>query len=229
MVDGSGGPGRREGERQSLSRAGPSRLPRAFDQGFRAILGRDPSHREREQFSKYLDLLAKWGSVHRLVGSTDPEWVVEHLFLDSLLFLHALPRETGSILDFGAGAGFPGIPIAIVRPETQITLLEARRRRASFLAAAVRELKLTSARVVAARGEDMVSDLGATFDAVVMRCAGRLGETLPLAAQFAKEGGVVVGAGPPKPSPLRFGEWLLVPGVREGATRRFAVLSKPGR
>lgn len=197
-----------------------------FDQGFRAILRRAPSDREREQFSIYLELLIKWGSVHRLVGSTDPGWIVEHLFLDSLLFLSVLPRETRSILDFGAGAGLPGIPIAVVRPEAGITLLEARRRRASFLAASIRELGLTSARVVAARAEDMTAELGATFDAVVMRCAGRLDETLPLAAKFVKEGGLVVAAGPPKPSPLKLGQWLTVPGVREGATRRFAVLSE---
>ncbi|MGH7312877.1 MAG: 16S rRNA (guanine(527)-N(7))-methyltransferase RsmG [Candidatus Rokuibacteriota bacterium] len=203
-------------------------MPRTFDQGFRAILRRAPSDQERGQFSIYLKLLMEWGSIHRLVGSTDPRWIVEHLFLDSLLFLSVLPRETRSILDFGAGAGLPGIPIAVVRPEAGMTLLEARRRRTSFLAACIRELGLTSARVVAARAEDMTAELGATFDAVVMRCAGRLDAAMPLAAKFVKEGGLVVAAGPPKPSPLRLGQWLTVPGVREGATRRFAVLTKPG-
>jgi len=229
VVDGSAGPERRQGERQSLSHSSPVQLPRVFDQGFRAILSRAPSEREREQFSIYLDLLIKWGSVHRLVGSTDPGWIVERLFLDSLLFLSVLPRETTSILDFGAGAGLPGIPIAVVRPEAEITLLEARRRRASFLAAAVRELGLTGARVLPARAEDMVAELGASFDAVVMRCAGRLDQTLLLAAKFVKEGGVVVAAGPPKPVPLEMGRWFMVPGVRKGTTRRFAVLSKSGR
>jgi len=229
VVDGSCGPRRRQGECKSLSRAGPAPLPRVFDDGFRAILKRPPSDRERVQFSIYLDLLIKWGSVHRLVGSTEPGWIVERLLLDSLLFLSVLPRETRSILDFGAGAGLPGIPIAVVWPEAEITLLESRRRRASFLAAAVRELGLSGARLVAARAEDLVAELGGTFDAVVMRCAGKLDDTLPLAARFAREGGgIVVASGPPKSGPLKLGRWLVVPGIRKGSTRRFAVLSRFG-
>ena len=73
------------------------------------------------------------GIGHRIIGSTEPDWIVEGLLLDSLLFLRVLSPDVQSILDFGAGAGLPGIPIKIVRPEIELTLLEARRRRASFL------------------------------------------------------------------------------------------------
>lgn len=171
--------------------------------------------------------MIEWSSVHRLIGSTDPEWIAEHLLLDSLLFLRVVPHEAGSILDFGAGAGLPGIPIAVVRPDARVTLLEGRRRRASFLATCVRELGLTGARVVAARAEDVASELAGSFDVVVMRCAGRLDEILPVAAQFARsEGGLVVAAGPPRETPIRIGQWLEVAGVREGTTRRFAVLRR---
>ncbi|MGH7308965.1 MAG: 16S rRNA (guanine(527)-N(7))-methyltransferase RsmG [Candidatus Rokuibacteriota bacterium] len=225
-MDGPIGPRRCQGECESLSRAGPLPLPRTFDDGFRAILRRPPSETERGQFIKYLDLLRKWGSIYRIVGSTEPEWIVEHLFLDSLLFLRVLPRGTRSILDFGAGAGLPGIPIAIVRPKGEMALLESRRRRASFLATVVREVELTGARVLPTRGEELVDELGGAFDAVVMRCAGRLSEILPLAVRFARVGGMVVAAGPPKPGPLPVGEWLEVPGVRRGTTRRFAVLGR---
>jgi 16S rRNA (guanine527-N7)-methyltransferase len=162
-----------------------------------------------------------------MIGSTDPQWIVENLFLDSLLFVGVLPMETRSILDLGAGAGLPGIPIAIVRPGGEMALLEAKRRRASFLATVIRELGLAGARVLSARAEDLVGDLGSTFDAVVMRCAGRLDEILPLAAQFARAGGIVVASGPEKPGSLRTGEWCTVPGVRKGTSRRFAVLHKP--
>lgn len=222
-MDGSTGPRDCEGERQSLS----PELPRAFDRGFEGILGRPPGERERRQFSKYLDLLIKWGSVHRLIGSTDPAWIAEHLLLDSLLFLRVVPSEARAIMDFGAGAGLPGIPIAIARPEARVTLLEGRRRRASFLATCIRELELAGARLIAARAEDVVSELAGAFDAVVMRCAGRLDEILPLAAQFAKsQGGLVVAAGPPRAAAIEVGQWLEVPGLREGTTRRFAVLSR---
>jgi 16S rRNA (guanine527-N7)-methyltransferase len=161
-----------------------------------------------------------------LIGSTEPDWIVEHLLLDSLLFLKVLPRETRSILDFGAGAGLPGIPIAIVRPDVEISLLEARQRRASFLRTAVRELEIARAHVLPMRAEDAEEKLAGRFDAVVARCAGRLDQVLPRAVRFARSGGLVVAAGPPKPSPLAHGQWTLVPGVRAGATRRFAVLTK---
>lgn len=226
MVDGPLGTRRRQGERNSLSRAGQASLPSEFDKGFRSILGQPPSDQERATFLKYLNLLIEWGSVYRLIGSTDPDWIVEHLFLDSLLFLKLLPRETRSILDFGAGAGLPGIPIAIVRPEVEISLLEARQRRASFLRAAVRELEITWAHVLPMRAEDAEEELAGRFDAVVVRCAGRLEQILPRALRFARSGGLVVAAGPPKPSPLILGQWMLVPGVRAGDTRRFAVLTK---
>jgi 16S rRNA (guanine527-N7)-methyltransferase len=173
-------------------------------------------------------LLVKWGSVHRLIGSTNPEWIVEQLFLDSLLFLKVLPPEARSILDFGAGAGLPGIPIAIVRPEAELSLLESRRRRASFLLTAVRELGLTRTRVLDARSEELEESLRGAFDAVVMRCAGKLDRTMPVAARFAKAGGVVVAAGPPVSGPLKLGRWLVIPGIQKGSTRRFAVLAQTG-
>jgi 16S rRNA (guanine527-N7)-methyltransferase len=190
-------------------------------------MGRSATPTEIGQFSKYLDLLIKWASIHRLVGSTDPDWIVEHLFLDSLLFLRVLPAESSSILDFGAGAGLPGVPIAIVRPGSSMALLESKRRRASFLSTVVRELGLTGARVLSGRAEDLVNELDGAFDAVVMRCAGRLNEILPLATRFARTSGIVVAAGPPKPVSLEAGHWLEVPGVRAGTTRRYAVLTRP--
>jgi 16S rRNA (guanine527-N7)-methyltransferase len=142
--------------------------------------------------------------------------------LDSLLFLRILSPAVRSLLDFGAGAGLPGIPIKIVKPEIQLTLLESRRRRASFLSAAVRELGLSGACVVSARAED-APELRGSFDAVAMRCAGSLERTLPLAAGFVAPGGIVVASGPPDVRPLTGADWVTVPGIRAGSTRRFAV------
>jgi 16S rRNA (guanine527-N7)-methyltransferase len=172
--------------------------------------------------------LTEWGSVHRLIGSIDPEWIVEHLFLDSLLFLRVLPDAVQSILDFGAGAGVPGIPISIVRPGVEMTLLEARQRRVSFLLHVIRELQLSHVRVVATRAEQAAEHLGASYDAVVFRCAGKLERVLPLAVEFAKGGGLVVAAGPPTPATLPIGQWAQVPGCRPGTTRWFAVVRKGG-
>jgi 16S rRNA (guanine527-N7)-methyltransferase len=191
--------------------------------GARTILSRPLAENEREYLCKYLKLLTKWNNVHRLVGSTDPTWMVDHLLLDSLLFLRILPARVNSLLDFGAGAGLPGIPLKIVRDEMHLTLLESRGRRVSFLSAAIRDLGLGNARVLNARAESVVEELAGSFDAVVMRCAGNPDELLPLASRFVSPGGLVVVSGPPRPRPLPLGDWETVPGLRPGETRWFAV------
>lgn len=203
-------------------------VPPSLAKGARTILGRPLTEQEAGSFLKYMNLLVKWNKTHRLVGSADPEWIIERLLLDSLLFLRILPAGVRWVLDFGTGAGVPGIPIKIVWPEIDMALLESKRRRVSFLLTTVRELGLTRTRVLGVRAEDLVAQSGGTFDAVVMRCAGNPDRVLPLAAGFVREGGIVVAAGPPKPVALTLGRWVQVPGVREKTTRRFAVLVKAG-
>ena len=194
-----------------------------LDDSARETLGRALLPPERENFTKYMDLLMRWQRVHRLTGSADPSWIVTELFADSLLFLRVVPPTAKRILDFGSGAGFPGVPIAIVRRDVAVTLLEARQRRASFLSAVVRELPLPNASVRGARAEDALRDLGGAFDAVVMRCAGPASEVAPLAAAFASEGGVVVASGPPMTSQVAHGRWIEMPSFKGRPPRRFLV------
>jgi 16S rRNA (guanine527-N7)-methyltransferase len=202
-----------------------SRADQLLNEGAREILGRELSDTELESLRKYREMLIKWQRVQRLVGSTDAVWISEALFLDSLLFLRVLPPEVRSVADLGSGAGLPGIPIKIVRPEIDVTLIESRERRISFLSAVVRELHLPGIRVLGARAEDLVDDTGPRFGAVVMRCAGNPGRLLALAARLVDQGGTVVVAGPPEPRALSVGQSVEVPGVRRGQTRRFAVLT----
>jgi 16S rRNA (guanine527-N7)-methyltransferase len=196
----------------------------ALSGGARGILGRPVSPTEAELFYKYLNLLIKWGSVHRLVGRTEPRWIVENLFLDSLLFLRVLPVDVQSLMDLGSGAGIPGIPLKIVRPHVEVTLVESRERRVSFLASVVRELGLSGVSVVRGRAESLPSEYKRAFDAVVMRCVGDLDRLLSVASHFVKTGGNVVASGPPRPIALKRGEWVRVEGLRPGMTRRFAVI-----
>ena len=167
--------------------------------------------------------MTKWQKTHRLIGSTEPRWIVESLFLDSLLFLRVLPPGIASLLDLGSGAGVPGIPIKLVRPTIQLMLVESRRRRASFLSTVVRELALSGTRVISGRAEDHLGELAGRFDAVVMRCAGDVSELFPLAARLVVAGGVVVASGPPAQQGLSLGEWVSVEGAQPGLTRIFAV------
>jgi 16S rRNA (guanine527-N7)-methyltransferase len=200
----------------------------ALSNGAAVILKRPLSAHERDDFSKYLSLLLKWQKAHRLVGSSDPMWIVEHLFLDSLLFLKLLPASVRTLGDVGSGAGLPGLPIKIVRREIDVIFIESRRRRAMFLTSAIRAMKLGGSRVAEGRVESLGEELRGRLDAVVMRCVGDVDEMIPTAAVLVSQSGVVVASGPPKPKPLSIGEWTTVPGVRPGSSRRFAVYRPPG-
>jgi len=194
-------------------------------EGAREILGRPLSPREQGLFDKYLVLLIKWQKTQRLVGSIDPHWIVENLFLDSLLFLKVLPSPLRTLLDLGSGAGLPGIPLKIVRGEVELVLVESRRKRVSFLSSAIRDLGLSHTRVVGRRVEDVMDELEGRFDAVVMRCAGDPGKVMPVAARLVvRPGGTVVASGPPRPRQLALGDWVTVTtSGRRARTRRFAV------
>ncbi|HXH81803.1 MAG TPA: 16S rRNA (guanine(527)-N(7))-methyltransferase RsmG [Candidatus Tectomicrobia bacterium] len=160
------------------------------------ILGRPLAGGEVGPFTKYLELLLKWQRTQRLVGRSDPRWIVENLFLDSLLFLTVLPASAASAADVGSGAGIPGVPIAIVRPDLRVVLIESRQRRVSFLRTVVRELGLRSVQVSPVRAGDDPAHVAA-FDAVVMRCAGSPAEVVPVALKLVAPGGVAILAGPP--------------------------------
>lgn len=198
--------------------------------GARRILGRELGDAEATSVDNYLNLLSKWQKVHRLTGSASRAWAIDHIVLDSWLFLRALPERllkegsAGTLLDLGSGAGVPGVPLAIVRRTNQFVLVESRQRRASFLAEAVRSVPLPNARVVAERAEAVEQEMAGSVDAVVMRCAGDLAAVLPVAKRFVVPGGVVVASGPPDPVRVAGGEWLEVEGVAPGSARRFLVV-----
>lgn len=195
--------------------------------GARAILDRELTQTESAQFHKYLELLQKWQRVHRLVGSGETGWIVERVFLDSLLFRRVLPPDARDVLDAGSGAGIPGIPLKIVDPGLRVTLVESRQRRVSFLSAAIRELSLTEVELIDGRLEEVVRESPDRFDAVVARCAGDVGYLFGLGAHLVRPGGVVIASGPPEEHPLPVGQWVTVPGGTTVGTRRFAVYLRP--
>ena len=187
-------------------------------------LARPLTRPEGQQATKYLETLIKWQKTQRLVGSTNASWLIENVVLDSLCFLAAIPSSARAVADLGSGAGIPGVILAIVRPEIRFQLIEARQRRASFLSAAVREAALSNVTVTGARVEALVDDGTATFDTIVMRCAGSLTELARAAMPLLKAGGVLIASGKPnekaKPGDVS---------VRDlaGRQRLFHVLTKP--
>ncbi len=138
-----------------------------------ASAGLSPLRREAlDQLARYLDLLLRWNARLNLTAVREPMQIVERHFIECIQCAQALP-EVETLLDFGSGAGLPGIPIAIARPEIAVTLGESQGKKAAFLREATRVLGLT-AEVFDQRIEKMTD--GRTFDAVTLRAVDRMGE-----------------------------------------------------
>jgi 16S rRNA (guanine527-N7)-methyltransferase len=99
------------------------------------------------QLSTYLDLLLKWNARTNLTAIRDPAEIVRRHFGESLFAARHLDPGTTTLLDFGSGAGFPGLPIALLRSDIQVTLAESQNKKATFLREAVRSLNLPSTEV----------------------------------------------------------------------------------
>src|ERR1700694_1707471 len=100
---------------------------------------------------RHVDLLLKWNKSINLTAITDPEEVLEKHVLDSLALVGVLP--SGSLLDAGTGAGFPGIPAAIARPDLEVVLVDSVQKKVAFLKSVLAELRLPKVKAVAVRLE----------------------------------------------------------------------------
>lgn len=150
---------------------------------------------------KYFELLKLWNSKMNLVGDAPDAKLIEHHFLDSLSMLPVLGRRAGepqplTLLDVGAGAGFPGLVIKIVRPELSVILVEPRRKRVSFLRHVIGELKLSGIEVLPVRVEDLGAE--ALFPFITSRAFTGLSELLGMAGPLSPKGGFVIGMKGPK-------------------------------
>jgi 16S rRNA (guanine527-N7)-methyltransferase len=120
----------------------------------------------------YLDLLAKWNHAYNLTAVRDPAEMVARHLLDSLAVLPFIHGTT--LADLGSGAGLPGIPLAIARPDLHVALVESNGKKARFLREAVRSLPLANATVVQTRAQDAAG----MFDTVTARAFASLADML---------------------------------------------------
>lgn len=147
------------------------------------------------QFLIYLTELKKWNRAYNLTAlKTDADIVIKH-FLDSLLFLKVLPPHVRSIADIGSGAGFPGLPLKIMRPDIEGVLIEPVQKKALFLEHMQRVLKMSGTRIMNIRIED-VRDL--LVDAAVTRALFSVGEFINKAERILEKGGVLILSKGPK-------------------------------
>jgi 16S rRNA (guanine527-N7)-methyltransferase len=138
------------------------------------------------QLSTYLDLLLKWNARTNLTAIRDPEEIVRRHFGESLFAARHLDPDATTLLDFGSGAGFPGLPIALLRPEITVTLAESQNKKATFLREVVRTLNLTT-EVWPNRVEAMPASR--RFDVVALRAVDNMETALPAAIARIAPGG----------------------------------------
>lgn len=105
-----------------------------------------------EKLLSYLNLLDKWNRIYNLTAIREEEKVVSYHLLDSLAVLPFVP--TGRLLDVGSGAGLPGLPLAMVNPDLQVTLLDSNHKKSAFQRQATAELGLRNVQVVSERAEN---------------------------------------------------------------------------
>jgi len=136
------------------------------------------------QFAAYCALLLRWNARTNLTAIRDEAGILSRHFVESIACASALPTGIGTLLDFGSGAGFPGIPIALCRPEIAVTVAESQSKKAAFLREAVRVLGF-SVRVHSERAETLVG----TFDCVAMRAVDRMEQAVKAASRLVAPGG----------------------------------------
>lgn len=133
----------------------------------------------------FLALLKKWNSTYNLTAIHDPDKMLTHHLLDSLAVLPYVTADR--LLDVGSGAGLPGIPLAIARPELSVTLIDASHKKCAFMQQAAIELKLANVKSIHGRVEDL--DAEAPYPQIVSRAFSDLSDFVRLTARLLAPGG----------------------------------------
>jgi 16S rRNA (guanine527-N7)-methyltransferase len=117
--------------------------------------GVSPSDEQVEKIAVYIRLLLKWNRVTSLTTVTNPVEIVSRHFGESMFAATLLPVENGRLVDIGSGAGFPGLPLKILRPRLQVTLVESNKKKCAFLAELARTLEMPEVEILTTRYEEI--------------------------------------------------------------------------
>ena len=157
-------------------------------------LGITPSKQQINAFMVYLSELKKWNKAYNLTGlEKDKDIIIKH-FLDSLLYLKAMPDGKIRVADIGSGAGFPGIAIKIIRPEIEMFLIEPSRKKSAFLRHITRQLRLEKIEVIEKRIEEtkVSKEISSFVDIGMTRALFSIKDFLKKASHIVKKGGVLI-------------------------------------
>ncbi len=147
-----------------------------------------------QQFLRYRHELLDWNTRMNLTAIKDPEEVLLRHFLDSLSLLTVYDKPQARVLDIGSGAGFPGLPLKIVRPQWHVTLLEATGKKVTFLQHVIETLELKDVVAVHGRAEELAhkGEYRVSFDMVTVRAVSSLSTLLEYAAPYCRVGGQII-------------------------------------
>ncbi|MBH1942494.1 16S rRNA (guanine(527)-N(7))-methyltransferase RsmG [Mobilitalea sibirica] len=152
------------------------------------------TQKQLQQFIDYYELLIDWNKVMNLTAITDFIEVIHKHFADSLSVVHVYKPSNDKILDIGTGAGFPGIPLKIMFPDTQIVLLDSLKKRLNFLDEVIDKLQLKHIKTLHGRAEDYGRDnmYRETFDLVVSRAVANLATLSEYCLPYVKKDGFFI-------------------------------------
>jgi len=143
----------------------------------------DVNEQQIVYIQQYMKLLLAWNDKINLTAIRDPLEILYRHFCESMYAAVAVPVENGRLADVGSGAGFPGIPLKIIRPGLHTFLVESNMKKATFLAEVLRTIELPDTKVLVSRYEELGEDL-MPLDYV---CSRAVGEFEPFLAWAASE------------------------------------------
>ncbi len=146
-----------------------------------------------QQFYKYMNLLIEWNNKMNLTAITEPKEIILKHFVDSIIACKYLKNES-NLIDIGTGAGFPGIPLKIMKSNIHITLLDSLNKRTIFLKEVVKELELKNIEVYHGRAEEFGQNIKyrEKFDVVTSRAVANLSTLVEYMLPFIKIQGLCI-------------------------------------
>lgn len=155
----------------------------------------DLSEEQYEKFIKYMRLLQEWNEKMNLTAITEDEEIIKKHFIDCIKAFKSEPiRNAKTIIDVGTGAGFPGLPIAIMNSNIKVTLLDSLNKRINFLNTVVNELGLENVTTIHSRAEDGArkTELRENFDVATSRAVANMAVLSEFCIPYVKKGGYFI-------------------------------------
>lgn len=142
-----------------------------------------------EQLIQYIQLLVKWNTVYNLTSITDPQAIVIKHILDCLSVVQCLSADLHNIIDIGSGGGLPGVILAIVKPDLQVSLLDSNNKKTAFLQQVKIQLKLNNIEIINQRVEKYIPQK--LFDAIISRAFASLVDYTNLVEHLLTPSGII--------------------------------------